>query len=41
MVAQFRKRMPERKPIWTQTAVVALGAPKMRIEIRVTAIIEN
>lgn len=41
MVAQFRKRMPDRKPIWTQTAVVALGAPKMRIEIRVTAVIEN
>ena len=41
MVAQFRKRMPDRKPIWTQTAVVALGAPKMRIEIRVTAMVEN
>lgn len=41
MVAQFRKRMPDRKPIWTQTAVTALGAPKMRIEIRVTAMIEN
>jgi enamine deaminase RidA (YjgF/YER057c/UK114 family) len=41
MVAQFRKRMLDRKPIWTQTAVTALGAPKMRIEIRVTAMIEN
>jgi enamine deaminase RidA (YjgF/YER057c/UK114 family) len=41
MVAQFRKRMPDRKPIWTETAVAALGAAKMRIEIRVTAIIEN
>lgn len=41
MVAQFRERMPDRRPIWTQTAVVALGAPKMRIEIRVTAVIEN
>jgi enamine deaminase RidA (YjgF/YER057c/UK114 family) len=38
MVAQFRKRMPDRKPIWTETAVAALGAAKMRIEIRVTAI---
>ncbi len=38
MVDQFRKRMPDRAPIWTQTGVPALGAPKMRVEIRVTAI---
>ena len=38
MVAQFRTRMPDRAPIWTQTGVTVLGAPKMRVEIRVTAI---
>jgi enamine deaminase RidA (YjgF/YER057c/UK114 family) len=39
MVAQFRKRLPDRAPIWTETGVTALGAPKMRIEIRVTAVV--
>jgi enamine deaminase RidA (YjgF/YER057c/UK114 family) len=39
MVDQFRKRMGDRGPIWTQIGVVALGAPKMRVEIRVTAIV--
>ncbi|WP_410809448.1 RidA family protein [Micromonospora sp. 067-2] len=39
MVEQFRKRMGDRAPIWTQIGVSALGAPKMRIEIRVTAIV--
>ena len=39
MVAQMRKRMPDRPPIWTQTGVTALGAPKMRVEIRVTAVV--
>jgi enamine deaminase RidA (YjgF/YER057c/UK114 family) len=39
MVEQFRKRMGDRAPIWTQVGVAALGAPKMRVEIRVTAII--
>lgn len=38
MVEQMRKRMGDRAPIWTQIGVVALGAPGMRIEIRVTAI---
>lgn len=41
MVAQFRKRMGGRSPIWTQTGVPVLGAPKMRIEIRVTAVAEG
>jgi enamine deaminase RidA (YjgF/YER057c/UK114 family) len=41
MVEQFRKRMGDRAPIWTETGVPALGAPKMRVEIRVTAIIAN
>ncbi|MFC6018055.1 Rid family hydrolase [Plantactinospora solaniradicis] len=39
MVEQFRKRMGDRAPIWTETGVPALGAPKMRVEIRVTAVI--
>jgi enamine deaminase RidA (YjgF/YER057c/UK114 family) len=38
MVQQFRERMGERAPIWTESGVTALGHPKMRIEIRVTAI---
>jgi hypothetical protein len=39
MVAQFRKWMPDRAPIWTETGVTVLGLPKMRVEIRVTAIL--
>lgn len=39
MVEQFRKRMGDRAPIWTEIGVTALGAPKMRIEIRVTAVV--
>ncbi|MEA5357943.1 RidA family protein [Amycolatopsis sp., V23-08] len=38
MVEQFRKRMGDRAPIWTQIGVAALGAPGMRVEIRATAI---
>ncbi|MEU6483983.1 Rid family hydrolase [Streptomyces sp. NPDC046887] len=38
MVEQFRRRMGERAPIWTQIGVPALGAPGMRVEIRVTAV---
>lgn len=41
MAGQFRKRMGDRAPIWTQTGVTALGLPEMRVEIRVTAVIEN
>ena len=41
MVEQFRKRKGDRAPIWTQLAVPVLGAPKMRIEIRVSAIIAD
>ncbi|MGW6602619.1 Rid family hydrolase [Streptomyces sp. NPDC055036] len=41
MVEQFRERMGDRAPIWTETGVPALGAPKMRVEIRVTAIIRR
>ncbi|MDS0132138.1 hypothetical protein H5970_01835 [Amycolatopsis sp. CM201R] len=39
MVEQFRKRMGDRAPIWTQLGVAALGAPGMRVEIRATAIL--
>jgi len=39
MVEQFRKRMGDRAPIWTQIGVAALGAPGMRVEIQVTAVI--
>lgn len=38
MVEQFREHMGDRAPIWTEIGVPALGAPKMRVEIRVTAI---
>lgn len=41
MIAQMRERMPDRAPIWTETGVTVLGAPKMRIEIRVTAVVEG
>jgi enamine deaminase RidA (YjgF/YER057c/UK114 family) len=41
MVEQFRKRMGERAPIWTQIGVPALGAPNMRIEIRVVALLAS
>lgn len=41
MVEQFRKRMGERAPIWTQTGVPAFGFPGMHVEIRVTAIIAD
>lgn len=36
----YRHYMPDRAPIWTQTGVEVLGLPTMRIEIRVTAILE-
>ncbi|SEP70130.1 Enamine deaminase RidA, house cleaning of reactive enamine intermediates, YjgF/YER057c/UK114 family [Lentzea xinjiangensis] len=38
MVEQFRRRMGDRAPIWTESGVTALGHPRMRVEIRVTAI---
>lgn len=41
MVAQLRKRMGDRRPIWTEIGVPALGAPNMRVEIRVTAVITS
>lgn len=41
MVDQFRTRMGDRAPIWTELGVAALGAPDMRVEIRVTAILDS
>lgn len=38
VVEQFRRRMGDRAPIWTELGVAALGAPEMRIEIEVTAV---
>jgi non-canonical poly(A) RNA polymerase PAPD5/7 len=37
MTENFRKYMPDHKPIWTQIGVRQLGAPKMNVEIEVVA----
>lgn len=39
MVEQFRKRMGDRAPDWTEIGVSAFGVPGMRVEIRVTGIV--
>jgi len=39
MTERFRHYMPDHAPIWTLLGVAALGDPKMRVEIRVTAIL--
>jgi enamine deaminase RidA (YjgF/YER057c/UK114 family) len=39
MVRLFRHYMPNHAPIWTEVGVAALALPKMRVEIRVTAIV--
>jgi enamine deaminase RidA (YjgF/YER057c/UK114 family) len=39
MTERFRHQMPDHAPIWTALGVAALGHPKMRVEIRVTAIL--
>jgi len=39
MTERFRHYMPNHAPIWTALGVAALGDPKMRVEIRVTAIV--
>jgi len=36
----FRQHMPNHAPIWTLLGVAKLGDPKMRVEIRVTAIVD-
>jgi enamine deaminase RidA (YjgF/YER057c/UK114 family) len=40
MVNLFRQYMPDHAPIWTSLGVAALGDPAMRVEIRVTAIVD-
>ncbi|MDT3439274.1 MULTISPECIES: Rid family hydrolase [unclassified Pseudofrankia] len=39
MADRFRHHMPDQAPVWTCTGVPALGDPKMRVEIRVTAVL--
>jgi enamine deaminase RidA (YjgF/YER057c/UK114 family) len=39
MTDRFRHYMPDHAPIWTCLGVAALGDPKMRVEIRVTAVL--
>jgi enamine deaminase RidA (YjgF/YER057c/UK114 family) len=39
MTERFRHHMPDHAPTWTALGVAALGDPKMRVEIRVTAIL--
>ncbi|MEV5810446.1 Rid family hydrolase, partial [Streptomyces parvulus] len=41
MAEQFRSRMNGREPVWTETGVTVLGLSTMRIEIRVTAIVDD
>jgi enamine deaminase RidA (YjgF/YER057c/UK114 family) len=41
MVEQFRRRMGEHAPLWTCIGVAALAGPKMRVEIQVTAVIDD
>lgn len=39
MTERFRHYMPDLAPVFTVLGVAALGDPKMRVEIRVTAIV--
>jgi enamine deaminase RidA (YjgF/YER057c/UK114 family) len=39
MAERLRHHMPHHAPIWTALGVAALGDPKMRVEIRITAIL--
>jgi enamine deaminase RidA (YjgF/YER057c/UK114 family) len=39
MTERFRHYMPNHAPIWTALGVAAFGDPKMRVEIRVTAVL--
>jgi enamine deaminase RidA (YjgF/YER057c/UK114 family) len=41
MVQQFRQRIPDRAPLWTAVGVAALGDPRMHVELRATAVIDN
>jgi enamine deaminase RidA (YjgF/YER057c/UK114 family) len=39
MTERFRHHMPDHAPIWRALGIAALGDPKMRVEIRVTALL--
>ncbi len=39
MTERFRPSRPDHAPVWTCLGVAALGDPKMRVEIRVTALL--
>lgn len=41
VVEQFTRRMGDRAPLWTAFGVKALGDPRMRVEIRVTAVVRD
>ena len=41
MTREFRHRLGDRAPVWTQTGVTVLGLADMRIEIRATAVIDD
>jgi enamine deaminase RidA (YjgF/YER057c/UK114 family) len=41
MAEQFRILMGERAPLWTCIGVAALANPRMRVEIQVTAIVDD
>jgi enamine deaminase RidA (YjgF/YER057c/UK114 family) len=41
MVGELRARIPSHAPIWTCVGVSRLGLPKMRIEIAVTAVVDD
>ncbi len=41
MTERFRHYMPDHAPVWTCLGVAALGDPKMRVEIRVIAVLSE
>ena len=41
MAEQFRRRMGDRAPLWTCIGVAALASPRMRVELQVTALIDD
>jgi enamine deaminase RidA (YjgF/YER057c/UK114 family) len=41
MAELLRRYMPDRAPLWTGLGVAALAGPKMRVEIRVTALLPS
>lgn len=41
MAQQYDEHLGSRYPIWTQSGVTSLGLPAMRIEIRVTALLNG